>query len=203
MSVTVEAFTVSELTPKAADRAVEQYRHTLVEYPDWADSEVDHWTEQLKEMGFCEPEIRWSGFGCQGDGASFTCKYVDLARFIKAIGKWSKYRLLLLGEKVEQQVHLSVVDVSPDRYVHKYTVRALFDFRVACDQQRLRDRMDELAQDLEDEATEVVRDKSEEIYNALYEEYFYLISDEAVAQNIESRGLLFTAAGARIEGEEQ
>ena len=38
--------------------------------------------EELESAGFEEPEISFSGFWSQGDGASFTCKRIDVSLFV-------------------------------------------------------------------------------------------------------------------------
>jgi len=48
----------------------------------WYEPTIDHWTSVLKEFGFLEASIRWSGFNSQGDGASFDCESIDINRLI-------------------------------------------------------------------------------------------------------------------------
>ena len=53
---------------------------------DWADCILEDEVDKLREMGFLDAEISWSGFWCQGDGASFTCRNIDF----KAYYDWKK-----------------------------------------------------------------------------------------------------------------
>lgn len=73
----------SELSPDAQERAIEKERNYRYEDPDtdWAEHLTDEWKTELEEMGFSDPEIAWSGFSSQGDGASFTCRSFDLQKF--------------------------------------------------------------------------------------------------------------------------
>jgi len=201
MPTQLTAYTIDELTGKAKDRAIEHYRHVCVVHDDWDEDDVDRWKKKLIEMGFTDPDIRCSGFASQGDGASFTCSYVDIAKLLKATKTTHRFRLILLAEELGYNVHLSVIDRSSDRYVHRYSVEAYLEDGVRCDQEALRFRVEQLMNTLEEETTALVRELSDKIYNCLEEEHRYLTSDEAVEENVESRGYLFTEGGARIEGE--
>jgi len=194
------SYTISELSKVAAGRAVEALRYSDIEDGDWADSELDYWKGTLEEMGFQNPKIRYSGFSSQGDGASFTSAYVDLGMFLVAVGDAQRFRLLTLAEKLEFELRLVVKEVGEGRYSHKYTVRASIEDFIRCDQKGLRDRVDDLIDELEERTTEVVREMSDKIYAGLDKEYTYLVSDDAVVENIAARGYLFTEGGARVEG---
>jgi hypothetical protein len=71
---------------KIGSGAVEKVRtwlqQTHMEH-DWWEYDYELWTKALAEIGFEEVEIRFSGFWCQGDGASFTSKCVDLEKLTK------------------------------------------------------------------------------------------------------------------------
>ena len=53
---------------------------------DWDDCILEDEVDKLREMGFLDSEISWSGFCSQGDGASFTCRNIDF----KAYYDWKK-----------------------------------------------------------------------------------------------------------------
>lgn len=52
---------------------------------DWYQEIISDIKQELIELGIEEPEIQFSGFWSQGDGASFTCERVDLVRLLKEI----------------------------------------------------------------------------------------------------------------------
>ena len=52
---------------------------------DWYEPIIEDIKAELEEFGISEPDIQFSGFWSQGDGASFTCESVDLARLLKEI----------------------------------------------------------------------------------------------------------------------
>ena len=41
------------------------------------------WKEALNQIGFINPKLNFSGFGCQGDGASFTCEWFECKKLIE------------------------------------------------------------------------------------------------------------------------
>ncbi len=47
---------------------------------EWIESQI---VEELDSLGFLGVSIAWTGFGSQGDGASFTCKIIDWPVFWK------------------------------------------------------------------------------------------------------------------------
>jgi len=49
----------------------------------WHECIISDFTEELESFGFREPEINFSGFWSQGDGASFTSNRIDILQFIK------------------------------------------------------------------------------------------------------------------------
>lgn len=50
---------------------------------DWHECIINDQLDELREIGFLEPDIQFSGFWSQGDGASFTCDGVDFPVLLK------------------------------------------------------------------------------------------------------------------------
>ena len=73
-TVQIELFTFEELTPEVQKKVIEDNRYMNVEFFDWYHLIIENWTGKLEEAGYLEPEILFSGFCSQGDGASFMCK---------------------------------------------------------------------------------------------------------------------------------
>lgn len=51
----------------------------------WYDFIVDCWIEKLESLGFMRPDIYFSGFYSQGDGACFDCKSIDNEKVLSAL----------------------------------------------------------------------------------------------------------------------
>lgn len=74
-------FKFHELSTDVQDRLVREESEFQSE--NW-DSEctIDHWQGLLEDIGFPDAEIKYEGFGSPGEGASFTCRNVDLAALL-------------------------------------------------------------------------------------------------------------------------
>jgi hypothetical protein len=74
-----------KVTGAALEKAKEWLRDGATE-GKFYEYEEDKWTEALEQIGFTNPEINYSGFWCQGDGASFTSG-VDAEALIRFLSK--------------------------------------------------------------------------------------------------------------------
>jgi len=52
---------------------------------DWYEDTINEQTAELEEIGLSDIEIRFTGFWCQGDGASFTATVEDYDKFLNYI----------------------------------------------------------------------------------------------------------------------
>jgi len=82
-------FTYDQLEDRAKEKARDWFRKGCCDDSYWSELTLDDWTETLTEMGFGydkdSVDILFSGFGSQGDGASFTCKSFDFDKFCNGI----------------------------------------------------------------------------------------------------------------------
>ena len=87
-TVTIELFTFDELTTdKARERARQWYRNASAGDNSFSEFVIDAAREWLTALGFADIDIRFSGFWCQGDGASFTGTYSAARRNADALAK--------------------------------------------------------------------------------------------------------------------
>ena len=68
-TIEIAVYRFNELTRDAQDKAIAEERHDLIVDLDYV---LDDWKEKLKNLGYGKVDIWYSGFGNQGDGASFT-----------------------------------------------------------------------------------------------------------------------------------
>ena len=89
---TVTLYTFAELLAGVKDGTVKQHavdtaRDWLLEGvnddSNWHEYVLDMWKQALAQIGFDDADISYSGFSSQGDGASFTCKRVDVTKLIE------------------------------------------------------------------------------------------------------------------------
>ncbi len=75
-------FLASELEESGKKCACDKNRDFNVVH-DWYEFTVSDWKEKLATLGYLgEIEINFSGFSSQGDGASFTCRSIDVREWI-------------------------------------------------------------------------------------------------------------------------
>ena len=186
---TIELYEFDELSEDVRAKVLQKERYINVDDSFWSECILDEWEEKLTALGFESPEIAFSGFASQGDGASFTCKRVNLAEFTKA--QKAKTRFAKLLRLVEVDDLCASVDRVDHHYSHANTVRANVD--MACNDET--DPLIPLYQELEALITSTVRTLSREIYGQLENEFFGLTTDEAVIDTIKANEYTFTASG--------
>lgn len=71
----------SDISERAVGKAREWLQQGQCDFPDWYEHVIDMWKQALDQVGFENAEIQFSGFGSQGDGASFTAD-VDLYKLV-------------------------------------------------------------------------------------------------------------------------
>lgn len=183
-------YTYDELTDPARERARDWYRST----PDdsWYEPVIDDAKEVLGLLGFTDVDIQFSGFYCQGDGASFTAtwcgegvdeeklrEYAPQDEALHSLAITLK-RIADSSEEGRGQAGLSRASRHP---VHEYTIRFNFEGVRESD---------------EEEFKESARKAMRWVYAQLRALYEHEISDEAVEENIIANGYEFYADGRRV-----
>lgn len=189
-TVTRTLFQFSELSEKAQERAIERFRDINVEH-EWYEFELDNFTEQLEEVGFNCPEISFSGFWSQGDGASFTCKTAHIESLIDALKDsrhHRKYARFLT--KIADYLSVSVERINY-QYSHKYSTRAVVDSCLPGRRLQLEALINRFEEDVESLRLEL----SHRLFETLTAQYDHLRSDEAVIEAIEANEYEFLEDG--------
>ena len=185
-TITVNLYSFNELDDKAKKRVLSNLSDINVE-DDWYKYEIDDYVLRLEHRGYKNADIRFSGFGSQGDGASFTTDEIDLVALCKTLNieltpsftDWLKVEdITLLIERYTRH------------YCHPNTVRA--EWRNVGD---IPPQFDNLLCEIEDKITADVRSQSKVIYHGLSEVYDSLTSDEAIIETINANGYTFEVDG--------
>lgn len=184
----IKAYTFEELSPEAKEKALDWGRDLNTEF-DWYQYTIEDWKERLSEKGYMDAEIQFSGFGSQGDGASFTAQ-IDLVKWININLDTEFLKLLPFIENDEITAYITRID---RHYSHKNTCRA----RVEVDHRIDLTEIQALACGLEAELEKDRLKLCEEIYSELKQEYDDLRRDGAVAETITANEYLFTEDGKR------
>ena len=82
--ITKTVYTYAELKARKApglDRASQLLREWATDDEFWYECTYDEWKRGLEQIGFENPQLAFSGFWSQGDGASFTAT-IDLAKMV-------------------------------------------------------------------------------------------------------------------------
>lgn len=180
--------TVYELD-EVKEKAVEQYRYINVDFDDWYDFLILNWKEKLEQAGFLDPEIYFSGFYSQGDGACFDCARFDLPSLLKNLdfSEEEKERIL----KIQDEFSISIKKGGTyNIYCHKMTRYAeIEDFYVKKQSDK------DLLSNLENQIEEMRLDFCTKIYSELQEAFEDLTSDQAVYDTLQANEYLFEENG--------
>ena len=204
-------YTIDELSHAAKEAARAWYRQTGL-HDDWYDSVYEDFETICRILGVTlattpvrlygggtrdKPQIFWTGFSSQGDGASFAGRYsyargaatavrahapkdTELHRIADALQAVQRKNFHQLHAYVRQQ----------GRYCHEYTMT----IEVERDSPTWQPPTD----GAEDTVTEAMRDLARWLYRQLRSEYEHQTSDDAVDENLAINELTFTADGARF-----
>ena len=210
---TMTAYKIGDHPNKAA--VIDNYRNINVEDFEWWDGVYEIWKERLEALGYSNPEIQFSGFWCQGDGASFTCDQVPLPSTDASVQEaWNSLvgAAALLGETVTENINdlaYGKVYRTGHSYSHENTVSVDWEWndppygrycsRVEPDALApFIDALVEAVKDYFNGLEESVRDLCREIYRDLRSEYEYLTSDEAVEETLEANDYEFDEEGVIV-----
>lgn len=199
---TLDIYSIEDVkkNEELTELVLEKNRDINVDNNCWFDVTIEDWKERLREYGFIEPDIRFSGFWSQGDGASFTSKAVYLDLYLKEFGNesYSDRQIKLFLDLIS---NYDIVEFGVERrnnhYVHEYTTMVwyedyLYQFN-RCP--RLQRFLSNFIADLRTHMQDKIEELNREIYKDLNADYDYLESDEAVMETLEANDYEFTEDG--------
>lgn len=194
---TIELYEFDELPDKIKSKVLERERWINVDWcTRWDEFLLDEWRERLESMGFNNPEIAYSGFASQGDGASFTCESVDILKFCESDKCKTFFKRIIKASKSDQIEARFSVERTDRHYSHENTVGARSELLYYRDQEPGDyAELEKLEGILRDRIQDKVRKLSRQIYGQLENEYFGLTSDEAVIETIKANEYTFTESG--------
>jgi len=176
---------ISNLSEEIKNKVIDKYRDINIEH-DWYSYVCNDWVEKLKNYGFNSIKINFSGFGSQGDGASFTAD-VDLEMYLKSHELSEKYDKAFIAASE----HLVKVEIYRTcyQYSHENTVSVRTEYFGVDNHTEV--QIDELIQLV----LKRVQCLSKEIYESLENDYIYLTSDATVLDTLEANNCLFKSNG--------
>ena len=206
--VETTVFTIDELSDAAKENARIWYRDQGL-HDEWYDFLYEDFEAICGILGITlattpvrlygggtrdKPQIYWSGFGFQSDGASFAGNYSYARGANKAIRAHAPQdtelhriadELQALQRKNFWQLNAAVRQRG--RYCHEHTM--------TIEVERHSPTWQPPTDDAEDAVTEAMRDLARWLYRHLRAEYEHLTSDEAIDETLAANEWSFTAAG--------
>lgn len=169
------------LTDEQKEKAIEMVREREERSGDdfFAENVIDYYKEYIfPEYGLEDTEVRWSGFWCQGDGASISAENVDLEKFLRKVKALTKFRSIrhLFGTMHDGELSASIERDKYSHYSHENTVSGYIDTTWI----DLTAKQENKVEDLEELITETVRELSCKVYVDLEEAYL----EQFTAENL-------------------
>lgn len=207
--LTVTAYSFDELSEEAKDKARDKFREHALQY-DWWDTIYEDADSLATLMGIdidrkkgsaTEPAIEFSGFACQGDGASFTGQWSH-----KTTGPKDGPKDVRDHAPLDEKLHAIADELDRLGWALGPNVRATIsridnhyshDCTVRVDLEDTEDEDREIDEDTRKAVQDALRSFMRWIYKQLEAEYDYRMSNEAIDEDIEANEYLFTAEGSR------
>lgn len=187
---TVNVYQFDELEECVQDKIISEWNTDFFD-----DFVLDGWKDRLTSIGFIEPEINYSGFWSQGDGASFTCKWIDFSLLISSMIYCYGYYPPMLDKALyfaEVGYIHGGINRTSYHYSHKNTVSLSLEMDIYQDVKGVWERLES---DLYDSIQEYSKDLMREIYHDLEKEYEDVSSREYIMEEIDNLELLFYKNG--------
>ena len=206
--IEITVYTIDELSDAAKEAARAWYRESCLDY-EWYDFVYEDFETICRIFGVTlattpvrlygggtrdKPQIWWTGFWSQGDGASFEGSYAHARGAARAIRAHAPkddelHRIADALQAVQRrnffQIHGTIRQRG--RYHHEYTM--------AIEVERDSPTWQPPTDDAEDTVTEAMRDLARWLYRQLRAEYEHLTSDAAIDETLAANAWSFTAAG--------
>jgi hypothetical protein len=192
--ITTNLYRFSELSDSAKETARNWYRENALDY-EWYDFTIEDAKEIGKLFGLEIDKIYFSGFWCQGDGASFTGSYSYAKGALKAVKAYAP---------TDTELHSIVSDLQSIQTRNFYSLGASISVSGHYSHSGSMSfttygdcKLDyhDITESDESALTDQLRYFADWIYKRLYDEYYYLMSDECIDETIEANEYEFTESG--------
>ena len=166
VTIEVEVKTYDELSKATQVKLLNKEHESLVEM--WQpDIVIDEFKEKAAAVGFLEVEVRYSGFGNQGDGACFDAK-IDVSKVCKHLR--IKYE--------DNTVHCAIITIE-HRYIHERSRSISCEAHAAVSLEKL--------EEIQSKIEELRFDLCITLYRDLAQDYDACTSDEECLQFLRQR----------------
>ena len=192
---TIKVYSFDELSSEAREKACQQVGNSMTDNAWWYDDTFDLFVKRCKDYGMTidVEDIQFTGFGSQGDGASFTCDDIDVEKLLQSLGiKMSDG----LKEKVLDYIEVNIIRTSY-RVYHERTVHVqiLLEDALEEEEEGIIQYIHDITDTLEFKLENLKDDLCQQLYNDLRQEYDYFHSAEYVDEVAYENNMLFLANG--------
>lgn len=207
-SISLNLFSIDELSQEAQGQAFERYRHFNVEDTHWFEGEYEDFTAICKTIGIMidKDSIFFSGFWSQGSGSTFKST-IDEVKFIKGIKSeaWKEYAPTLelyfndcpCDERVIRLIKKGFIECSwstetPNR---GYWLETWTDYHYIPSRDTLQPNIDYELEKLDKWLRGCLNRLNSYLYKSLERQYEFETSDKSLKEVFEANEYLFTEDG--------
>lgn len=203
-TITTTLYQYDEASEELKEKIIEKHRDINVDYPDWSDFILDYFKEELDRAGIDNPEILYSGFYSQGDGLSFTSRWINLEKLMEYTHANEKYPGIFQALKDGRLDYSCYIErTGAYHYVHGRSATLIIDsvdnlYDDEKDEEAyftLENILNKELDDLKDYLNQWREDTCSDFYYKLEKEFEYLCSDEAVIETIQANEYYFDDEG--------
>ena len=193
----VEVYSFDELGEEAREKACQQVGESMTDNDFWWCDTFNLFVERCEEYGMTidVEDIQFSGFGSQGDGASFRRDDIDVEKLLQALG-------IKMSDEIKEKVldYIYEVNISRTSYraYHEQTVHVqilIDEDALAEEEEGIIQYIHDIADTIECKLENLKDDLCQQLYNDLRQEYEYFYGEEYVDELAYDNNMLFLANG--------
>lgn len=188
---TISLYQFDELSEAVKKKMLDKHRHINVDYDGWDDWVLEDWYTKLKNLGYEDVKIYYSGFGSQGDGACFTAR-VNIDQYLSAHKLKTEFKALLEWQKEYGDITAYI------KHNHRYYFSTSTEVHVDENNWSAPSHVQPLLNRLEEYIKKERAVLGNEIYRALEDAYFNLTGDEAIGETLRINEYEFLEDGQQM-----
>jgi hypothetical protein len=161
-----------------------------VDFDGWYEAVYENWIEDLKNYGFEDVKIYFSGFWSQGDGACFISKDINLPLLAEKLN--FSTREINVIKALQEQGYIYSEHTHKGNYYYEYsTYFTIYDGYTRAAWKHIIN----IVARLEIAIKNLIIELSKDIYRDLQAEYEYLTSEDSILETLEANNYEFTKDG--------
>lgn len=189
---TINLYKFNELTAEQQTKVIDKYSDINNELTCNLTTWDDRFIQDLKDIGFNNPDINYSLNYRQGDGASFTCNELNYDLLLKDYtGKHKSWMLEILKQYCEVEIKRSY----SCHYVHENSCNTELYEYTQYNYPRIINELENIRQHIENKRLNACIELAE----ALQSEIDYLTSEEAIKEALIANEYYFNGETLEIE----